>query len=478
MAEMSVAELNALDRDGFVERVGFAFEDSPWIAAGAWDARPFESVDQMHAAMVGVVAGADRDRQVELIRAHPDLAGRAALAGELTPASSAEQASAGLDRLPPETYARLTAATETYRRKFGFPFVVCVREHTVESIIQAAEARIGSDPDQEVRTALGEIAKIAALRLHDTVGEDGRVDTLPGIDYEISYGKARVPVYRQYATPLEALTPVPESSFTGRANSLFANEIGVEVYGDNFLPSYTRGDNSNVVATDSMKNFILREGQTYAGATLEGYLDHLGAGLLDKYEQMHGLRVFGRELPFSADTDVLHQRRGGDYSAAELRYERVGGGWRIASHRCGRLGLELLKTKGSAFVRFVRDEYTTLPDRADRPLFIYLDVHWRYADVGDGLAPDHARYVAGEQVRDVVAAVFDEFVSESIQQLVHEMGRRLLERYPQLASLSFSARNLTRDPYAVPDDPDDDRKVFSDPFPAFGTIELTLTRRS
>jgi len=329
-----------------------------------------------------------------------------------------------------------------------------------------------------VRTALGEIAKIAALRLHDTVGEDGRVDTLPGIDYEISYGKARVPVYRQYATPLEGLTPVPESSFTGRANSLFANEIGVEVYGDNFLPSYTRGDNSNVVATDSMKNFILREGQTYAGATLEGYLDHLGAGLLDKYEQMHGLRVFGRELPFSADTDVLHQRRGGDYSAAELRYERVGGGWRIASHRCGRLGLELLKTKGSAFVRFVRDEYTTLPDRADRPLFIYLDVHWRYADVGDGLAPDHARYVAGEQVRDVVAAVFDEFVSESIQQLVHEMGRRLLERYPQLASLSFSARNLTRDPYAVPDDPDDDRKVFSDPFPAFGTIELTLTRRS
>src|SRR6185312_3277524 len=194
--------------------------------------------------------------------------------------------------------------------------------------------------------------------------------------------------------------------------------------------------------------------QTYAGATLEGYLDHLGAGLLDKYEQMHGLRVFGRELPFSADTDVLHQRRGGDYSAAELRYERVGGGWRIASHRCGRLGLELLKTKGSAFVRFVRDEYTTLPDRADRPLFIYLDVHWRYAYVGDGLAPDHARYVAGEQVRDVVAAVFDEFVSESIQQLVHEMGRRLLERYPQLASLSFSARNLTRDPYAVPDDPD------------------------
>jgi len=477
VGELSVDELNEVDRDAFVERVGFAFEDSPWIAASAWDARPFESVDQVHAAMVAVVEGADRERQVELIQAHPDLAGRSALAGRLTQASRTEQASAGLDRLSPESYARLTAATETYRRKFGFPFVVCVRDHTVESIIEAAEARIGSERDEEVRTALAEIAKIAALRLHDAVGVDGRVDTLPGVDYEISYGKARVPVYRHYATPLEDIAPVPESSFTGRSNSLFANEISVEVFGDNFLPAYTRGDNSNVVATDSMKNFILRGGQTYEGATLEGYLDHLGAGLLEKYEQMRGLRVSGRELPFSADSDVLHQRRDGDYSAAELRYERDNGTWRIVSHSCARLGLELLKTKGSAFTRFVRDEYTTLPERSDRPLFIHLDVRWRYADVADALAPGHGRYVPGEQVRDVAAAVFDEFVSESIQQLVHEMGKRLLERYPQLASVSFGARNLTRDPYAIPDDPDDDRKVFSDPFPAFGTIELTLTRR-
>jgi urate oxidase len=473
---MRVADLNELDRDRFVERVGFVFEHSDWIAASAWEARPFEDVDAMHAAMVGVVTAAHEERQVELIRAHPDLAGRAALAGELTPASSSEQASAGLDRLSPETYARLKVATETYRQKFGFPFVVCVREHTVESIVESAERRVESQRDEEVRTALAEIAKIAALRLRDTVGDDGHDGTLPGLEYEISYGKARVPVYRHYAARL-SVAPVPESSFTGRANSLFAAEVSVEVFGRNFLPAYTRGDNSNVVATDSMKNFIIREGLSFEGATLEGYLDHVGAGLLEKYEQMRGLRVFGRELAFSEDTGVLHQRRHDDHSVAELRYAREEDGWRIEAHSCGRLGLEMLKTKGSAFVRFVRDEYTTLPERSDRPLFIHLDVRWRYGDVGDALAPDHARYVAGEQVRDVVAAVFDEFVSESIQQLVHEMGKRLLERYPQLASVSFSARNLTRDPWAVPDDPDDDRKVFSDPFPAFGTIELTLTRR-
>ena len=96
---MRVADLNELDRDQFVERVGFAFEHSDWIAESAWKARPFETVDDMHAAMVGVVTGADRERQVELIRAHPELGSRAAVDRELTPASNSEQASAGLDRL-------------------------------------------------------------------------------------------------------------------------------------------------------------------------------------------------------------------------------------------------------------------------------------------------------------------------------------------------------------------------------------------
>jgi urate oxidase/2-oxo-4-hydroxy-4-carboxy-5-ureidoimidazoline decarboxylase len=481
-----VEGLNGLDREAFVERVGFAFEDSPWVAAAAWEARPFGDVNSLHAAMVRVVEEAPAERKLALIRAHPELGARAAAARSLGPASAGEQASAGLDRLAPEHHARLEAGTKAYRDTFGFPFVVCVREHTVESILEGVESRLANEPETEIRTALAEIAKIASLRLRDALGENG-AGKLPRVDYEISYGKSGVAVYRHYATPLTGLPRVPESAFEGRANALFANEVSVEVFGDNFLPAYTHGDNSSVVATDSMKNFILRQAQAYDGATLEGYLDQLGQGLLEKYEQMHGLRVHGRELPFTlapvprgggfGDSEVVHQRRHDDRSVAELWYERTDDGWRVARHRCGREGLQLLKTKGSAFVRFVRDEYTTLPERSDRPLFIELDLGWTYADVRDALGSDHSRYVAGEQVRDVVGALFDQFVSESIQQLVHEMGRRLLERYPQLASVSFSARNMTRDPSAVTDDPDDDRKVFSDPFPAFGTIELTLTRR-
>ena len=103
-------------------------------------------VAALHAAMVDVVAAAPSDEQLELIRAHPDLAGAAAIAGELTAESTQEQASAGLDRLTPEQYARLTALNAAYRERFGFPFVICAREHDADSIIAAATQRVADDP--------------------------------------------------------------------------------------------------------------------------------------------------------------------------------------------------------------------------------------------------------------------------------------------------------------------------------------------
>jgi urate oxidase / 2-oxo-4-hydroxy-4-carboxy-5-ureidoimidazoline decarboxylase len=465
----SIGELGRLDRDAFVAEVGFAFESSPWVAEAAWEERPFGSVGELHAAMVRAVERAPEQRQLALIRAHPELGG----GDDLTPASAAEQAGAGLDRPGDE---RLSRATAAYRERFGFPFVICVREHTPASIVASAEERLGKSPGEERATAIGEIAKIAALRLEDRVGEGA----LSGVDYEISYGKSSVPVFRHYATPLAGVPEVPESAFTGRDNTLFANEISVEVFGDNFLPAYTRGDNSSVVATDSMKNFILSQAREYEGATLEGYLALLGSGFLERYEQMHDVRVSGRELPFDPaqvpgdggfePSRVLRRRGSGEHSVAALRYGRGEAGSDLLEQRSGRVGMELLKVEGSAFTRFVRDEYTTLPERSDRPLFIGLDVHWTYGDPLDALGETPQRYVAGEQARDVCAAVFDDLVSESIQQLVHEMGKRLLERYPQLRSVEFAARNMTRDPY------EDDRKVFVPPFPAFGTITLKLTR--
>jgi OHCU decarboxylase len=161
--------LNAMPVHAFVATVGFAFEDSPWIARVAAAARPFATLDALHAAMTGAVAAADVDRQVALIAAHPDLAGRVAREGRLTPASRGEQAGAGLDRLTPAETAHFDAANARYRERFGFPFVICVREQTKASILAALDARARHDRATEIATALSEIAKIARLRLEDTI---------------------------------------------------------------------------------------------------------------------------------------------------------------------------------------------------------------------------------------------------------------------------------------------------------------------
>jgi len=303
--------------------------------------------------------------------------------------------------------------------------------------------------------------------------------------YGISYGKARVPIYRVYAHPLTDVTPVPESSFTGRENILFAAEIDVEVFGENFLPAYTHGDNSMVVATDTMKNFILRQALAFDGSTLEGFLDLLGHQFLKTYPEMEQVRLTGRELAFTAvqvplgehahfgDSNVLFNRSNNDFGVASIDFASDEQGTKITEHRCGRVGLQLLKVTGSAFTHFVRDAYTTLPERGDRPLFIYLDVHWKYSDPADM----QTHYIPSEQVRDVVQAVFHEFVSESIQHLVHEMGLRLLERFPQMAEVSFDGQNRTRDPMGE-SETEPKQKVYTDPFPAYGMIKLMMSRKA
>ena len=165
----SIAALNAADRATFVAAIGFAFEHSPWVAEAAWERRPFADLKGLHAALTSVVASAPAQQQVALIAAHPDLAGRVAREGRLTASSRGEQAAAGLDRLTAEQLARFESANAVYRARFGFPFVICAREHDQASILAALERRAANDRTAEIATALGEIAKIARLRLEDAV---------------------------------------------------------------------------------------------------------------------------------------------------------------------------------------------------------------------------------------------------------------------------------------------------------------------
>ena len=207
---------------------------------------------------------------------------------------------------------------------------------------------------------------------------------------QITYGKTAVPLpgLRHAA---HGLAPVPESSFTGRENTLMAVEVDVEVFGENFLPAYTEGDNSAVVATDSMKNFILAKGTRVRRRHARGLPRPARAGLprdLRRHDRARASR--GRELRFDLERGVLYSRSHDDHGVAQLHVPRDGDGRpALGDLRSGRVGLELLKVTGSSFTRFVRDEYTTLPERVDRPLYIHLDVHWRYAEIADATGRGH-----------------------------------------------------------------------------------------
>ncbi|HET7480476.1 MAG TPA: 2-oxo-4-hydroxy-4-carboxy-5-ureidoimidazoline decarboxylase [Rubrobacteraceae bacterium] len=168
----TVDEVNRMTKQEFVARFGTLYEHSPWVADGAYSQHPFGGISELHEAFARTVRDAPRERQVELIRSHPDLAGKAAMAGELTDESTAEQSSAGLDRLSPQEYETFTRINREYRDKFGMPMVVAVREHTRESIIAQAKARLSHSRDEEIETALGEIDKIAWIRLQDRVAAE------------------------------------------------------------------------------------------------------------------------------------------------------------------------------------------------------------------------------------------------------------------------------------------------------------------
>ncbi len=168
---MTLAQLNSLSGEEFVRIVGPMFEHSSWIAEAASVKRPFASMEELHRALCQIVANAGEEKQLALIRAHPDLVGRAALAGTLTPESTREQASAGLGALTPEEIAAFQKSNAAYQEKFGFPFVICARLNRKEAILNGFKIRLNNSREQEIKTALEEISKIAWLRLQDTITE-------------------------------------------------------------------------------------------------------------------------------------------------------------------------------------------------------------------------------------------------------------------------------------------------------------------
>src|SRR5476649_2048159 len=175
MSQKSLSDLNACSKTDFVAALANIFEYSPWLAEKVADARPFAGVKQLFAAMKAVVDQASPELRLSLIRAHPDLANKTQRAAGLTAEPNAEQNSVGLDRLSDAEYAAFERVNNAYRAKFGFPYIVCVRRHSKDSILRDFERRLPNDATAETQKSVEEICRIAALRLDQLVASDDRL---------------------------------------------------------------------------------------------------------------------------------------------------------------------------------------------------------------------------------------------------------------------------------------------------------------
>jgi 2-oxo-4-hydroxy-4-carboxy-5-ureidoimidazoline decarboxylase len=173
--QKSLSELNGCSKDDFVAALANIFEYSPWIAEQTAAARPYSGVKALLAAMKDAVDHAPAEQRLALIKAHPDLANKTQRAAGLTAESTAEQSSLGLDRLSDVEYEAFERVNNAYRAKFGFPYIVCVRRHTKDSVLRDFERRLPNDPTTETQTSVAEICRIAALRLDQLVEADDKL---------------------------------------------------------------------------------------------------------------------------------------------------------------------------------------------------------------------------------------------------------------------------------------------------------------
>ena len=271
------------------------------------------------------------------------------------------------------------------------------------------------------------------------------------------YGKGDVVVYR-----LHRDGRVPPD-----ASAVFGARVLMLLYGEAFWPTYTTGDNSGLVATDSMKNFIQRETMNFEGHDLESYGQFLAAAFLAKYPQVEGLQVTAEEVPYT-DVPGGPAFTPGGPERAWARIELAAPGTRVETVS-GLRGFKLLRLGGSAFHGFVRDEYTTLPDLMNRPLHMWLDLEWRHADPGAGIDGGNA----ARRARSIVRDTFASFESGSIQQLIYRIGTAMLDALPSLAEVHLEANNRTWDTIA---ERGDALGVYTDARPPYGCLGLRLKR--
>jgi urate oxidase / 2-oxo-4-hydroxy-4-carboxy-5-ureidoimidazoline decarboxylase len=270
------------------------------------------------------------------------------------------------------------------------------------------------------------------------------------------YGKADVTVYRL----------IRDGSGRGECSPVFGANVKMLTWGGAFWPTYLRGDNTGLIATDSMKNFIHVHTFDFTDFGLEDYCRFIGRRFLDTYPQVEGLQMTAVQLPYAGlEGGVAFVPTGPDQAFARIEMTQE----RVVSAVSGIQGFKLLRLRGSSFQGFVRDQHTTLPDRPSRVLHMWLDMEWSYANL-DAAFSDGA---VTRATRAIVMDVFKSFESASIQQIIHKMGTRIFADIPEISELRFEANNRTWD---VVQERGEEFGVYVDPAAPYGVLGLTLTR--
>lgn len=274
------------------------------------------------------------------------------------------------------------------------------------------------------------------------------------------YGKGDIIAYRLHRDANQA----------PGENPVFGANVKILIYGDAFWPTYTTGDNTGLVATDSMKNFVQRETMNFAGYDLESYCLFLATKFLTTYPQAAGAQLSATAIPYDMlSSGSTYAPAAPERASACVELVREGDTLHTAEARSGLGGFRLLRLTGSAFKGFVRDQYTTLPDITNRPLHMWLDLDWTYTSTEQACSGG----AVTKRMRQIVHEVFAAFTSGSIQQIIYLMGEKILADIPVISEIHLEGNNRTWDTIS---EEGEFLGVYTEARPPYGCLGLTLKR--
>ena len=461
---LTVAAAGALEREPFLARFGGVYERSPWVADGAWRQRPFATLPALRAAFERTVLDAGADRQIALIRAHPELAGREARDGELTAESGSEQASAGLDRLTADDARRAHAAQRRLPRDVRLPDGggraqphAGVHPGAGRSAVGQPARGGGADGAagdlRDRRRAAGRAGGRQRSRRGGSVSGAGRI--VLGRNH---YGKGRVRVVKVARGP--------------ERHELRDLQVDIALEGD-FGAAHVEGDNTGLLATDTMRNTAYALAQEHLTGAIETYGLALAERFLAAAPSVRQARVRIVEHPWRRlESGGRPEPHGFRRDASGDRVATITGTAEGARFEAGIEDLLVLRTAGSGWAGFLREEYTTLPDTDDRIVATVVTASWTYAG---GRELDFDGLWHG--VRASVLRAFCDHYSPSVQMTLYHMGEAVLAAHPEVERIHFSLPNqhhllydLERFGMA------NDNEIFQATTEPYGLIEGTVER--